>query len=69
MIPFDGTIDYSVFLSKLKNSGADLPMSLEVYMSKCDLYAETDCGIFVERAAMAGRRLIENYNSAKEVLL
>ncbi len=62
-IPFDGNIDYDVFLKRLKSLDYKGAMSLELYMSKSPLYSDSSCEEFVARAAKAGRKLIEMYEA------
>lgn len=62
MIPYDGNIDYDIFLRRLKSVGYDGAMSLELYTSKSPVYENVSYADFVARAAKSGNFLIEKYN-------
>lgn len=61
MIPFDGNIDYELFLKRLAGLKKDIPLSLEMYMNKSSLYEGVSPEDFVNRAFRAAMKLQAMY--------
>ena len=66
LIPFDGNVDYSLFLKRLKGLKAQPPLSMEVYMSKSPIYKNAAPDSFVKRCADAADKLEKLYGYVEQ---